>query len=848
MASNSDEVRQAAIQELARRELAKRQNVNTTPFPIQSPDNSLNRNRAAQFGGLPPPTVFNEEEKALANEGVDIKTGAPVGRFASGFAQNEAQQANYLKKKLSEFYKTDVTVQQGPMGLEFINPETGRRTLVDEATGTLRDLQDMAGPAIPAAAATAGAIGGGMIGMPTVGTGAGGAAGEGVRRFIGDQMGVRDESPGEAVSGSLGVGVTEAAFGKAADLGVAGLKKARDFIRPRPLSVEGAENALSAMQADQAIADEISQRTGQRFQPFTGQMSGDPTLLGGQAAARNSSVTGPAVRQQEIGNETALETFFNELNPSRSAPNTATGRSIQNEARDQTRPRVEAAKDSLDANIAKLEELTAAIPSATDSTIVKNLSKEAAEGRRLIAEAEDQAWNDTRSMMNVGKDALSDVKIPISDADTLRSLKAEAKAAIDPATASGKRALLPEGLQGNEVDLNQLQVYLSELKRRRRLQSRGEVATDPQGGDIKRVINELTVQRNRYLAKENPELLAQLEEAEALTRKRAELFDNGLVGQLLRKEGGEWQLRDSELIGRTIGSGDKEAIEHLVAALSRHPAGLPTLERSFMQFYRNEVVQDGLPNAVLHKRFMKNHGEAIDVLFPNNQHIRQFGEFEKVVSHQIKRFENFEKAVDKSFRGRLQNISPENVAEKIFSDKFSIKDVKNIVGLAEGAGVKEQYKNAVTDQVRRRFMSETSGLNLNSMSKFVDQNSDRLAIAVSPEYVRDMKKLLAGLRTTRTSASGIQTTRNPTLIGSMAEGLARITVARPLSPSGVGLTRLLRFRDKAAQRMMAAAIQDPKALRAIVAQKDSDLRDRAVVRIMAVLGGSGLAIDKFEGE
>ena len=207
------------------------------------------------------------------------------------------------------------------------------------------------------------------------------------------------------------------------------------------------------------------------------------------------------------------------------------------------------------------------------------------------------------------------------------------------------------------------------------------------------------------------------------------------------------------------------------------------------------------------------------------------------------KFENFQKAVNRSFRGRIQNLAPEVIAEDVFSKRFSVKGLRRLMNLAEAGGVKAQYRGAIANQLRRRFLTSTSGLQLNALEKFAQQNGERLAVTMGGEYVRDMRLLLKGLKTIRTSADGIATTRNPTLLGALAEGAARLTVARPLSPGGVGLTRALRFRERAAQRVLAEAISDPSALRAIVVNGKRDLQSRQAGRVLAALGGSSLAIE-----
>lgn len=828
--------------ELLRLRAEQGQNIETSPIDLPSNRRLISPSEYEQPIELDVPAPGSE----LAAQGVDVTTGSPVGRFASGFAQNDAIQADYLKRQLSEHFGQPVEVRMGPEGIEYIHPETRRRTLVDEAGLSMSDVSDAVGPGITVTGAVGGTLAGSVVGAPNVGAGIGAALGEGIRRGIGNTMGVRDETLSQAMIGSGQAGLTEGAASKGSELAMRSVQGLRNFVRPQPFTAEGAERVLSAAEADQAIANEIGRRTGEPFQPFTGQLSNDPKLLGAQSSALNNPQSAVRLREQQLQNETTLEGFFNELNPISSEPNTVTGRAIQNEARNQIRPRMNAAREWVGEQIDELENLTAQIPIAENSTIVRNLARQAAESREIIKGAEDEAWEGVREVMGLNPDtALSNVKIPVSDdlTITLRRLQAESAAAIDPTISAGKSALVPKGLQGDQLDLNQLQVHLSSLRRRRRISGRAEVATDPQGRDIRRIESELVNQRNTYLRQDNPELLAQLEDAERLTAIRAEQFDRGLLNQLLRKENGEWQLRDADLIGSTIGSGDKEAMQHLVTVLSNHPAGMPTLQTSFLQFYRNSVIENGLPSAARHSNFVTRHGEALDTLFPGDDRIRQLGEFEAVVTRNVTRFDRFESVVDKSFRGRIQNVAPERIAEDLLKAKFTHKDVTRLMNLAEVAGVKQQYQAAITDQIQRRFFSQSKGLKSGAIDTFIGANRDKLTAALGENYVSDMRLLLSGLNQARKTAGGIGTTRNPTLAEAISEGMARVSIGRPLSPGGVAMTRILKFRERAAQRLMAEAIADPKALRAIVAQGGRDIRSQSVARILSIYGASSLAMD-----
>ena len=775
-----------------------------------------------------------------AAKGIDVTTGSPVGRTSSSFAENEAMAADNFTRKLSEHYGQEVRVSKGEFGLEFLSPETGRRTLIDEAGASLRDIGDIAGASLPVAGTVAGAVVGTAVGWPNVGAGVGATIGEVIKRTVGHLIGVRGAPAGEEALGATGVGVTEAIFGKVFEAGVRAYQGIRRIFKPSVLSSEAAEVLSVAGAQDQLIAEEIAKRTGKPFQPFTGQTTKDPTLLGHQSSLKTDPETARRFRKQEVQNESTLESLYDDLNPAPDAPSSAVGRSVQLEARDQTRPRVEGQRDITEQAVDDLEAITRELPMGENSNIVSEATAAAASARKVVKDAEDEAWDAYKLAIGLDENtALSNITVPVEGElkVILRRFAAEAEQAVDPDDAAGLFRLMPKSLTKDGVDLWQLQRYLSSLKRRSRLARKGEVATDPHGRDVGRLITAVQKQRDAFLKKNHPKILNQAIDAELQTTQRAALFDEGLVSQLIRRENGEWLITDSQLVGGVIGTGDRAAMEHLVSALGKHPAGVPTLQRSFLKYYRNEVVENGVPTAALHRRFMENHKEAVDVLFPGDKSLQRLGNFEAAVTQRLKRFDAFEKAIQKSFRGRVQDISPEHVVTKFFTDKFDIKDVSRLMRLAEAAGVGDLYSEAIRGQIRSRFYSPTSGISLAPLDKFLTQNNEKLIAALGGRYVRDMRLLMDGLAMIRTSATGIATTRRPGLLATISEGLARSTVARPLSPHGVALTRIQRFNQRAQNRAWAQLVEDPKVLRAIIANKNTDIETQAGARILGQIAG-----------
>ena len=810
---------------------------------------------------------YSPQQLAAAESGVDIRSGAPVGRFSAGFSQNKALRAEDLRKRLSAHFGQPIEVRLGPYSqeIEFKDPKTGRFTLADEARLTGRDIAEMAGPAIPAASGIAGEFLGGPPGAAI-----GGFLGEAARRGIGYVMGVREETSQEAGLGALGAGAIEGGGSLAARGVERGARLVRDFIKPRLFSGQEARSLMSRAEANQAVSDSISTATGQEFKPFTGQLTEDPLLLAEEGRMLRSEEAGAASRDRLKQNETALEAYFYARTPTGDVPPSQAGREIQAEARSQTAPRVEVIEEGVNRQLSELEKLTSLIPRTTDEAAGARLRSIIAARREEAKQGVDLLWDSVRTQYGYDPNtSLSAFKVPVNGQlqTLLNRFKVEAQQAIDPATATGKRTLLPPKLAGGEetalekeinellvtlgdeatagrsVDLHQLQVLLHSIRRRERLAYTNVSAADPEMRDLSSLRNSLVVQRNEYLKKNNPELLATIEQAEAARANLSRTFDSGSVGRILKQTHGEYVIGDADVVGKAIASGDPEAMRHLVSVVGRHPAGLATLQDSMLSFYRQEAVEGGLPRSQLHARFVRKYGDALDILFPGQGNVvRRLGEMEGVVSNNLKRFEDFRSRVNKSFRGRIQDLAPERLVEDVFNRSFSEREAARLMSLARQSGYGDMYQQAVGSMIARKYISLTGGIKGEALNNFVGANLGKLYAVFGEQYVKDMRTLVRGLEIARSKSTSLSDAGRFSLI----EGIARTTVARPLSASGVGLTRAMKFRQQAADRLMTDVLMNPKKLNEFVRLASTDIRNQRVAGLLGASGASSLAIQEQE--
>lgn len=832
---SEDNPAQRLLQELTQQEPGQ-QGVDVTPFKLPPPPQALSLEEAAgsrlgRSGRAVDP--FSKEERAAAAAGVDILTGAPTGRAVAGFAGNEAITAEFFRKELSEFFGQDVRLRKGPESgaLEFFNPETRRFTTIDEATVTSRDLADF----LSLAPVLLGAGVGELFGGPP-GAAAGAAVGEAVSQGIGGILGVS-----EGLESAVGDIATEAAFAGGGSGVIRGLEAARRGImrvaRPRAVSGEVAESALAAGESSQAIADEISRVSGRRFQPLTGQLAEEETLLGAQAALRSSPETAVVLRQRARENETALEAFFDATTP-QGEVQSAVGRQAQQAARVKTQGRLAQGDRIIQSSIDDLEQLIQNLPRAGADTSGGRIRALVTAERRKFKTIEADAYEAAQVRYGLNPETgLSDIKIPISGEvkKTFRALSAEAKESLFAEQAAGKSILTPKSItEATEIDLHQMEEAIRFLRRRKRLDVRGAVAGTPAGRDVDRVLQSMVRQRSEFLAKSRPDVLDAIEQAEFASAERARLFDKSILRSILVKDdAGEFVLRNREVIARTIATGDKDAVSHLMNILSENPAGQQELQKTMLAFYRNEVIADGLPNLALHKRFMERHGEVVKVIFPRQgASIQKFGQTIAKAEDTIARTELFKKAVARQFQGRLQDVAPESVVKKMFTDRFSAKDANRFRNLAQVGGFLPQYERAIGDEIRRRVF--TGGvLSPVKLESFLSQHDEVVFGLIGPQYVKDLRTLLSGLKTSVTQPAGIARPAGNSLLD-----LMRVIVAPPLTRRGRAQTLGMNINRRAFERAMLNAIIDPKGLRAIVAQRNAEVTSKKVFGLLGALGGA----------
>ncbi len=834
------------------------QNVNTDPIELP-PDRT-----PILSGGLAEPSPrFSESDKALAAQGIDVREGAdvPGARSKASFATNEPVAQEIVRQGLSKKLGQEVTLHKMPNGKTgFLDPETNRITPIDEAGLTFSDFAEF-GHILPIVGAGAGEVVGGIPGAF-----GGGAAGEAIRRGVGAIIGANEESLESGAGASVVEGVKIGAFSAGTRAVTSLFKAGREFFKPRAnLTLDQARLAAADIQGSQEVADAISKEVNKRFQPLTSQLSANEAIAGQQAKVGSSFDTAAAQRARIRENESVLDTFFETTTPTGGNAEAA-GLAAQQAGRNINKELAEtgeniAARDAERALSAALNK----IPQASSVTQGRAIRAEVATAREDLKTAERQAYRDAESAYGLDVETqLSGVSVPVNERllSTYRRFKNSANKSIFKGQASQKKLVTPRSLEAERpdipfdsqresflqfvekmdaagppkdkvLDLHQIQEAIRFLRSEARKQT-GGIGLSPKGSDIKKMESALISARDEAL-KDSPEILEKILVADAAASARVTLVDKSLLSDVLRTSEQRGFILDKDIVSRIIGSGDAAATKQLHTLLSRNPNGVATLQKTFLQFYRNEVEREGILNLALHKEFVRKHVAVLDEVFPKQKAtVAKFGEMGRVVEQSAKRAEVWNKALAKRFEGRIQSSNPEDIAGEFFTKKFSIQDAQRMKTIANAAGFGKQFDKAFGDEIRRQVYTGNS-LSLTKLTNLVNNKEGIIKGYFGPQYFNNLVKLQKSLTLQRTAPVSINAPPPSTLIG-----VWRAIYAQPLSPQGVATTVVQRVRLRAVNKATAEILLDPKKLQTFISLAEQDIASQNVSGFLGAVGGAAL--------
>jgi len=816
--------------------------VDKSPF-----DAGPSREKLVQHSEYEPPQVLGLQPPGadIAATGVDVTTGAPVGaRLPASFAKDQLSAVAYFEAIL------ETRVRRGPDSdqPEYLreDPVTGKKrwTLIDESAFVGKDIGEL-GKVLPLLGAAAGGY---YSGGTNIGMAVGAGAGEVIRLGIGEALGVNDVSAETYAVEGAKVTAIDALLGWGITKTMKAYATVRRMFKPTGAEAEEAQLALAMMEsrhseklaADvEAMARRLDENA--RLRPTTAQLSQDEYLLAiEQSTLRGDMRNAVEVSRREVENESTLEVAFDAI--TKQADDAAASYKQAQSTIDIAGAKVaregDAAADDLALTTRGAKEPISSIETIDPQESGRALRGFVVEARKEAKRIETAAQNRYKEAYGWDGHAASEVQIPRTPRfqKFVKGVNQEKLDAWFKSTKAGKEKLVPKTLLGDEpLDLHQLEVSLRELKRWQRINGKNQVASDTAGFDIGRMIGELEQLKRDTLS---PELLNLSEMAQQASKNRIKTFDKGALRTIIRKDGDEYLLDDTQVFGYVLASNDRQAAQHFMKIVSQDPGAVVATKKSLWSFYKSETAPDGYVKPALHNAFMKKHNNTINAMFTPAEikRMNSLGDIGRVVERSIKEYDNFVTGLEKTFAGKIKNTDPESMATLMFSKNFSARDVKKLMDMLDNYGVGDSTREVVGTYVKSYAMRGGT-LSLSGLDRLLDPargNITKLTHIYGDDYIKDLAKISGVANMIRQRA---QRSLVPGKTNAFTD-LMRVIIAPPLTRKGRAQSLLVNVRYDAANRALSNALLNPNELRRIVALENTQAGTSQAMRVLGQLYGS----------
>lgn len=777
-----------------------------------------------------------ENMQRAADSGVNIDAKLPNKESAiASLAANPIEEQAYIEAYLSKRYDNP-PVRTGPDTgeLEFFNPETEMwelaRPNAASALGSAFDFFPatagaIAGSMNPVAAA------GGPLGVATggsMGAGLGQAIGTYGKTKLGQKFGINESiNDASLATNALTEGLTTGAI----DLGTAGLYGAgrgikavifgKQFLKPHE-----AQELLNAQRRMDVLINEVEKNVpGATFRPFTAAGSdteaADKLMSAGRQVMDDPEV-GHKMSRLVLDNEKVLAAYYDNITLKNrmalGAPNEGAiplKGAIEGERSGAMDPLVAQRAAAQDQAQQQLDAMPKAGPAQAGSAIRQGLAEkhEAAklERRNAYAKYTDEA--------GYRSNGTSKFEVPISSAlraDQRNLAKAINRSILGTDAEGKKRAKLILEKGQKTINLADLDSTLKALREDIRSSEKGELGLPMDRLAAKRLETELSKMRDDFLEANAPEAKAALDAAEHASFVEAQTFRRGLAKTLLMKEGGEYKLTDARVISTILRNKDPQAAEAIADILKSNPKAMNEAQNYLFALYRRSVATDAgraLPVYKNHQRFMENYGPILDKFFTPAQRdeIRQLGGLAKVINDNTKNLKLLETAWNKSFKGKVDNMSAEALVDGVFTKSLKNEDIRGIVSIAGrySPDVLNSWKAGVADKMRERMFKDglIDGTYLNRLMNDHD-TMGKVTTIFGQSYVNNLRTLKKAVDLSRRTPHDVKLPGKNTFW----TDLARAVYAPPLSREGRAVSMFQNTRSRNLANQVYQALSDPAAL------------------------------------
>ena len=864
---NEDEFYKLVFPNIAeKKDLSLEQTLSPEVDGIISPDDEmLNQERIQNINYKP-----SVKDIAIEND-IGTETGGNAeSRFAASLGYDDKNKALAIKNVLSDLYKTDITVRTGTNTgeLEFLNPETKKFELVNKPGIELGDFTGQGGNAmviLPDIAATiAGTVFSG--GNLPVGV-ASGAVTAGVMEYskyiLGKELyGInRDVSNEDLLNRAFvaaGVSVGSAVLGVGAAKVIkatTNLVKGR-FLSGNDIAVSAAEDAV--VKAD-AVATKInSALDGAKIKSnlkFTlGQAANDADMLAAQEAFENINKLGfmNEFRTFNQNQADALNKYFGFLKSgfgtnTKGASEFEAGTLIQEVIKKQNQPVI---KELIKKQSESETILEKAIIRLSDGSLketgvaIRSSIDEAADLYKAKVEVAANDLAVAANIKNVGTDIISKTVNELSEKAKNNLLKL-------PET---KKLFNKKLLASNSVNPETLRNTKSVLQSMIRDKVEGKAA-----GEVVEVktLQTLVSSINEQIQKSAPkEYIDALEEFNTLVVNNKKLLNNELISKITKVDDNRLKIfGDQDLFRLSFFKGKKNEIaaKQIHDVIKNSPDAMKAYRNSINDFYKNKVIKNGKINQNAHKEFLRDYKAPLKLFFneADFNKISKLGGFQKAVDDATLLRSNTIKAIEKSFSGKLERLTPGELVDKIYKAKNidEIRLLKNI--LIKDPEVFKAFQRSVLTDLNESVLKSSDRLGMKvidalSFDKYLYGAGERgyrvaLKEIFGDSFVKDLELLNTALKI----SARRQPPKGMGVFGSAFSDIIRARLGQ-FTLAGRLFTASRRIYAKAAERVMANALLNPQSLRELINLRKFKPGTKEAIAILSKLDGSIFIKDNFE--
>ena len=838
------------------------------------------------FGsGFDSTSVFKPTTSELAEKSGVSLTNPADGRAIASLGYDQSQKMLAIKNTMSKVFDQDIDVRVGPSTgeLEYYNPKIEKYALVNQPGLDMGDVKAMSGDLmviIPDLAAT---IGVGYLTGGTLAITAGAAAamaGEYARLKLGQAYGLNldmtDEQMWRATGTAAGI-----SFG-AGVLGLGALKTIKginNMIKGRVVSDEALEAlSSSTVKETDAVAKTIndtldSAKINGNLKYTLAEATDDVDLLASQHAFENSKALGKVSEFREFGRDQAeaLNNYFGFLKSGfGTLKNVTPATEIKTISQKIAESGSEKIPTTFDAGV-----MVQDVIKKSQDPIIKNIVNKQIQSEELLTRSVFNlpdgsakiTGTETRSIIkNLGDTYKKTVKEAGESLDGAAKSKMinteiiaksiaelsekEAASFVNAAKAEGifKPKLFAQLANKNgSIPLARARETLKSLNQIIKEKGiTGSVTGESVSlGKVMKLKSAFTKQINKNAGKAYTN---ELEYFNDLVIRHKQLLDNETISKLTSIENGILKIADEDVFLTTFkkGLGSGKAAKEVYDVISQSPAALEAYKNSIYQFYKTKVLTKGVPNTVKHDAFIKNYEAPLRQFFNEAEFtkISRVGGLQKYIEKSAKISKQTTDNLFKSFGGKLENASPQDIFKKIYGpDKIGeIRELKNI--LKNNPEVLKAFQRNVLSDLSDKILVSNDRLGMKVLSAkalddyLVGKGGEKghkvvLEQIFGKEYVNNLEILNKALKILERKAPSVQAQG---FFGNVLTDILRTHLGQFTKP-GRMLTAARRVFTSASNRVIANALLNPQSLKLLIELKKLKPGTKRTTIILHKLGG-----------